>query len=516
MPIVPPTPAPTTPGSHFAPVPWHDQHPERLALEQLLDPDHLARRIEAAVPRLDLRALFASYGGTGSEAYRPDLLLRAVLFLAQRGRHSPATWHRDARECGPLRWLLRGCRPSRACWYAFRDRLAPLLVALHPQPLAQAIAQGLTPAARGAADGTLVAANASRHRLLNEATLGQRVQQLAAVLAAPPAAVAPPEPAAAPPPAPGWMAKSSAGRQAQLRRLRHAQQQLARRQQRNRAKRPSKQTAPARLVIAPADAEAALGLDKEKVFRPLYNVQVVDDLDSPFVLGYGVFAQPNDAGLLGAVLAGVQAAVGQRLRELLADTGYAGGADLKAARAARVTVYAPLPKEGGGKVKQLPKSAFTWLAAEQTYVCPQGQRLVAEGRHQVKRSGPEHVVVQRFRCPGEYCVACPVRAACAQKPAAGRTVHRSEHEEEIEALRQRMGAEQAKALYKQRRQTVELVNADWKTHRQLRRFSGRGLARARCQVGLIVLAHNLLTLGAEERKAQAAAAAVVSPAVTAT
>jgi transposase len=514
MPIVPPAPAPTTPDPPFAAAPWHDRHPERLALEELLGPDHLARRIEAAVARLDLRDLFASYAGTGSQAYRPDLLLRAVLFQAQRGQHRPASWHRDAAECGPLRWLLRGCRPSRSCWYAFRDRLAPLLPTLHQQPLAQAIAQGLTPAARGAADGTLVAANASRHRLVNEATLEQRLQQLTAVLAAPP--VAAPGPAAAPPPpVPGWVAKSPAGRRAQLRRLRQAQQQLARRQARNRAKRPSKQTAPARLVIAPADPEAALGLDKEKVFRPLYNVQVVDDLDSPLVLGYAVFAQPNDAGLLGAVLAGVQAAVGGRLRELLADTGYAGGPDVRAAGQAQVTLYAPLPKENPG-AKQLPKSAFTWLAQEQTYLCPQGQRLVLEAQGRAKRSGPEHLQVRRYRCPPEQCLACPLQRACAQNPAAGRTVSRSEYEEEVEALRQRMGGAAAQALYKQRRQTVELVNADWKAHRQLRRFSGRGLTRAGCQVGLIVLAHNLLTLGAEAKKAKAAADAAASPADIAT
>ncbi len=69
-----------------------------------------------------------------------------------------------------------------------------------------------------------------------------------------------------------------------------------------------------------------------------------------------------------------------------------------------------------------------------------------------------------------------------------------------------METAEAKALYRLRRQTVELVNADWKAHRKLRRFSGRGLARVRCQVGLMVLAHNLLTLLSEEKKARAPAA----------
>ena len=57
---------------------------------------------------------------------------------------------------------------------------------------------------------------------------------------------------------------------------------------------------------------------------------------------------------------------------------------------------------------------------------------------------------------------------------------------------------------------MELVNADMKQHRKLRRFSGRGLARARCEVGLVVLAHNLLTLVEEEQKTQAKQASAVA------
>jgi hypothetical protein len=338
------------------------------------------------------------------------------------------------------------------------------------------------------------------------------VAATAAAPAAGPVPVAPP--VAVPAAIPGWMAKQPAGRKAQRQRFHQARQHLTQRQARNRAKVRSKQTAPSRLVINTADPEAALGLDKLKVFRPLYNVQLVDDLDSPFILGYDVFAQPNDAGLLGPMLQRVRALTGRPLDTLLTDMGYVGGADLRAASTAGVTVYAPLPKENS-KTKQLPRSAFTFVPQEQTYRCPQGHTLKLESEGKRRRSGPEHVVVQRFRCPPVHCLACPLQAQCAKQPAAGRTVSRSEYEPEVEALRQRMESGEAKVLYKLRKQTVELVNADWKEHRKLRRFSGRGLARARCQVGLMVLAHNLLTLQAEEKK-KAATDAAVNPMVIAT
>ena len=62
----------------------------------------------------------------------------------------------------------------------------------------------------------------------------------------------------------------------------------------------------------------------------------------------------------------------------------------------------------------------------------------------------------------------------------------------IEALQQRMQSDEAKALYRLRRQTVELANADAKEHRKFRRFSGRGLLRAEAEVALHVLGNNLL------------------------
>jgi transposase len=494
MPIVAAGAAPGTPRVRFRPAPWPLDHPDRLELSRRLPPDHPARQIDAACDRLDLAALDGRYGGTGSDPWPPDLLLRAVLYETRRGRHRPADWHRDAAESEPVRWLLRGCAPARSAWYAFRDRLCPALDELGRQVLALAQQGGLTPAARAALDGTLVAANASRHRLLNADGLKQRAALLAAATAADGRGR---EPAAAP----GWMAPTPAGRQEQQQRLGQAQARLDERHARNRGKRPCKRQAPERVVISLSDPEAALGRDKQDVYRPLYNVQVLDDLDSPFILAYGVFAQPNDAGTLGPLLGRAQQALGRGLEALLFDTAYAGGADLATAEAAGVTVYAPLPQAGEGPL--LPKSAFAWQEAAQTYVCPRGHRLAYEGAAAHRRSGTEPVVLHRYRCPPEHCTACPLRGRCTKNPAAGRTISRSEHEGLIEALRARMQTAEAKGLYRLRRQTVELVNADWKAHRRLERFSGRGLARARCQVGLTVLAHNLVALLSEEARARA-------------
>src|SRR5204863_3320480 len=103
---------------------WRDSHPDFLALDARLPHDHLARRIDSLASLLDLGPLFRTYQGSGSRPFSPRLLLKAALYELHRAHLSPADWQRHARENEPLRWLLRGLEPSRARWYAFRDRLA--------------------------------------------------------------------------------------------------------------------------------------------------------------------------------------------------------------------------------------------------------------------------------------------------------------------------------------------------------------------------------------------------------
>jgi hypothetical protein len=82
----------------------------------------------------------------------------------------------------------------------------------------------------------------------------------------------------------------------------------------------------------------------------------------------------------------------------------------------------------------------------------------------------------------------------------GRTIKRNEPEDLIAAHQAKMQTTEAKAIYKKRCQTVELRFADAKTHRGLRRFCGRGLERARIDVGLCMLAHNLLVVRATRQR----------------
>jgi transposase len=501
----------------FLTPPWDRSSPPWIDIDQRLPHDHLARLIDEAVARLDLQPLLRSYAGRGSQAYHPALMLRIVLYQLACGVHQPGRWARNCRLHDELKWLGFGICPSRSRFYHFQGRVGDQLDAWSQQVIAQAIARGLTTATRAALDGSTIAANASRHRMLNRKTLDQRLVVLAQAVAADDRAAegtAPPAsagPGSAPGSRPWWMATTPRGRRRQLARYQDARAALGRLLAANARRKAERRRDPEKIVIAPGDPEATPGRDKLAVFRPLYNAQIAYDLDSELILAAEVFAQQNDTGTLPVMLTVVTTWVGHIPSDLLTDAGYATVIDATACAAAGVVLYAPYqtndfsdrgvaPAKAKAKAaRMLSKERFTWDATRDVYVCPAGHAMPRESSKRERRVGEQSVVRHCYRCAGEHCQACPLRAACTPNPTAGRSVSRVEGEELIEALRARMQTPEAKALYKRRRSTVERSYADLKVHRRLDRFSGRGLARVRAQLRLQCLVHNLLVVARHAR-----------------
>ena len=217
-----------------------------------------------------------------------------LLFEHDRGITQPTKWHRDLCENEPLQWLLMGSIPSLTSLYEFRDRLSRFLPQWNSTVIAHSIAEGHTEAEQASLDGSTVAANASRHHLLNLEQLDRRIEQLeradSRVAAAPePAAgkapipsataqvqcdaTAPPElcassPQAAPPTVdqataavaqPAWMATTPRGRVQQRERYRAARQRLHQQHQVNQRRRKTTARPPTKSGSVPATPRPAWG-----------------------------------------------------------------------------------------------------------------------------------------------------------------------------------------------------------------------------------------------------------------
>jgi hypothetical protein len=303
------------------------------------------------------------------------------------------------------------------------------------------------------------------------------------------------------PPSPRWLGRTVAGLRLQQERCARATAVLTQRLAAN-AQRPASERKPAdKVLVSGSDPDAVLARDKLNVFRPLYNVQLLRDLDSPLVFAYDVLTQPNDNGVVEPMVERMADQIGRKPRQLLVDSGYVSLQHLEYCTMAGITLYGPCQEndfsQAGGKKPQsnqhttLPKSAFRWLADERIYRCPEGHPLHFL-RQQTQRRADYSVTLDLYVCDSQHCLGCPRQAACTSTPRKGRSVSRLQNEDLLDALRARMQTDEAKQLYRLRSRTVELNYADLKEHRGLRRFHGRGRSHARVEVGLLVLVHNLL------------------------
>ena len=303
------------------------------------------------------------------------------------------------------------------------------------------------------------------------------------------------------------MAKTPGGRQEQHEHYRQAAVELDRRLARNEKRPKNKRLKRSQVRVSLSEPEAPLGRDKEKVFTPLYTAEALVEPESLLVLCYDVFAQATDAGALPGMLDRAAEVLGQPLQAAIADAGYASLLDIEACLTRSVELFAPLGENdfternrAGRSRDAVTKEQFEWLAEEQTYRCPRGHRLLYKGRQRKPRREEQMVWEHRFHCPAEHCRACPLAARCVRNPDAGRTIKRLEGQELLDAHRARMTTPEARAARRLRSSVIERCFADQKHHRQLRRFHGRGLRRARAEYGLFILTHNAITLARRKKQ----------------
>jgi hypothetical protein len=194
-------------------------------------------------------------------------------------------------------------------------------------------------------------------------------------------------------------------------------------------------------------------------------------------------------------------ALGAMLIQISTDAGYVSLLDLQECRERNVLLVGPVGENDFTDQKQaeagparIGKDQFEWLPEEKTYRCPQGHRLTYKGKETKSRRDDHEVIQHRYQCPADHCRGCPLRERCVRNADKGRIVKRLEGEELIAAHKEWMKTEEAKAANRLRGSVIERCFGDAKRHRNLRGLHGRGLERAKAEIGLVVLVQTALTL----------------------
>ena len=148
------------------------------SLDDWLPEDHLARFILEAIEQLDLSALILRYGGRGSAAYHPEVLLSLLVYGYATGTFSSRKIERATYDSIAFRYLAAGSHPDHDTLANFRRRFLDELADIFLQVLELAGEMKLLKLGTISLDVTKLHANASRHSALSYAHIQALENQL--------------------------------------------------------------------------------------------------------------------------------------------------------------------------------------------------------------------------------------------------------------------------------------------------------------------------------------------------
>ncbi len=212
-----------------------------------------------------------------------------------------------------------------------------------------------------------------------------------------------------------------------------------------------------------------------------YNVQSAVDSRHHLIVAHEVTNEGSDRAQLSPIAKQTKAALGADALDVVADRGYFSGEEILACEEAGITVTLPKPQTSANRAKgRFVKADFRYLAADDVYLCPAGERLVYHYPNQ-----ENGLTLRRYWT--SVCQACALKDRCTS--GKERRITRWEHEEVLEAVERRLN-EHPEAM-RRRRQTVEHPFGTIKSWMGATHFQTKTLKRVATEMALHVLAYNL-------------------------
>jgi transposase len=137
------------------------------SLQDWLPHHHLARFVVDIVSQLDLGPLEKGYGGRGSKAYHPVVLLSLLFYGYATGVFSSRSLERATYDSVAFRYITANTHPDHDTIATFRNRFLSEIKPLFTQILMIAHRLGVLKVGSVSLDGTKIKANASKHHALS-------------------------------------------------------------------------------------------------------------------------------------------------------------------------------------------------------------------------------------------------------------------------------------------------------------------------------------------------------------
>jgi transposase len=212
-----------------------------------------------------------------------------------------------------------------------------------------------------------------------------------------------------------------------------------------------------------------------------YNVQVAVDIEHHLIITHEVTNVGTDRAQLSHVAKEAKATLGVENLDAVADRGYFSSEEILACEEAGITVTLPKPMTSNAKAEgRFGKQDFRYVADEDVYICPAGERLAYSFTTQ-----DNGLVLRRYLT--NVCQRCAIKQNCTT--GKERRISRWEHEHVLEAVQRRLDEHPEKM--RQRRETVEHPFGTIKARMGATHFLMKTLPRVASEMALHVLAYNL-------------------------
>lgn len=408
-----------------------------VALEDLIPEDHFCRVIDAFVKRLDFGRLGferSEPAETGRPGYDPRDLLKLYLYGYLQQVRSSRRLEAECRRNVELMWLIERLSPDYKSIAEFRR--------LHLQAVTEAGAE-LVRFARsvGLVRGEWVTIDGSKFQAVSSS-------------------------------------RSVAERESVKRYLEAVESGD---QQEEVVIDPAAVAAALEKLQSAAEPEAGFMRTPQGTV-PAYNVQVAVDAEHALMVAHAVSTEKNDSQCLLPMAEAAHQAVGQpAVLHVVADAGYSNGPQAESCERRGIVPHVPAQRgvNNRGDGTLFDRTEFSYDAARDTFCCPAGQTLTHQGVQKDR-----HRAI--YKAPAAACGACPLKSRCTL--SSRRYLYRDLYD----AVRERMSRRATPAVMRLRRCTAEHPFGTLKY-----RIFGhprlllRGLAGARIEIGLGIMAYNL-------------------------
>jgi transposase len=212
-----------------------------------------------------------------------------------------------------------------------------------------------------------------------------------------------------------------------------------------------------------------------------YNVQIAVDTQHHLIVAHEVTNVGSDRHQLSNMAEQARTEMGVATLDAVADRGYYEGEEIKACEESGITVTLPKPQTSGAKAAgRFGKQDFVYVAADDVYRCPAGERLT------YRFTGEEDGKKLR-RYLTSACQTCELKAQCTT--GHERRISRWEHEAVLETVQARL--DHNPAAMGVRRQTAEHPFGTIKCWMGATHFLTQKLPKVATEMALNVLAYNI-------------------------